>query len=73
MANKNAPYRTSSLDENLRSFDPYSHAVTVLQEPHRMAHDGFMYHVSGRITGVANGASVAVMMRTAAFNCPHGQ
>ena len=57
-------YRKSIQDELLRSFDPHVHALTIIQEQHRMAHDGFMYHTSGKITGVANGASVEVFMRT---------
>lgn len=71
MANKNVPYRTSYLDERIRSYDPQLHAVTVVESTHRMAHDGFVYHTSGKVLAVANGASVNVLMRTPADNFPH--
>lgn len=71
MANKNLPYRNSHSDEEHRCYDPLVHAVTVIDSPHRMAHDGFMYHTSGKVTGIANGASVEVLMVTPADLMPH--
>ena len=47
-------FRDSYGDEELRKFDKYVHAVTVISEPHRLAHDGFMFHASKKETGILN-------------------
>ena len=41
-----------------RFFDPFVHALTVISEPHRMIHDGFMFDSTGIFAAVANGATV---------------
>lgn len=71
MPNKNLPYRTSPIDEHKRSYDPLLHAVTVIRSGHRMAHDGFMYHTSGKITGILNAAETDVYMKAPAGVYPH--
>ena len=40
--------------EFLRLIDPFTHAVTVIQEPHRLAHDGMVFSSTGKATGLAN-------------------
>lgn len=50
------------------AFDNFANAVTVIQEPHRMIHDGFMFDSSGIATAVANGASLDLL-----FALPAGQ
>ncbi len=56
-------FRKSTLREEAAKFDPYVHAVTMIDEPHRMAHDGFMFHASGKETGLIDtGVSDLVMV-----------
>jgi hypothetical protein len=43
----------------------------VISEPHRMIHDGYFYDVSGIVTGVANGATMDLMVRRPAGNIGH--
>lgn len=47
-------FRSSPGDEERLKFDPYAHAITVIQEQHRVLHDGFMFHASGKVTGMIN-------------------
>jgi len=37
-----------------RRRDTISFADTVIQEEHRMIHDGFMFHLSGKVTGMVD-------------------
>jgi len=37
--------------------DPYADAFTVISEEHRMIHDGYMFNLSGKATGIANGGT----------------
>jgi hypothetical protein len=45
-------YRGSPGDEERRKFSPTFHAVTVLDSVDRAADDGFVYHASGKVTGM---------------------
>lgn len=66
-------YRRSANDEELFKFDQFAHAVTTIDEPHRMAHDGFMYHASGKVTGMIDANVDEFLLTTQAFNFPHLQ
>ena len=66
-------YRRSANDEELMKFDPYAHAMTVITEPHRMNHDGFMFHASGKVDGMVNNNVDDFLIVTAASNYPHLQ
>jgi len=66
-------FRKNRNAEEVRKFDPYAHAVTMITEPHRLAHDGFVYHTSKKWVGVANGAAVDVLFDVPANTYPHIQ
>jgi hypothetical protein len=70
MANNDAWWRDSTGDEENRKFDKFAHAVTVIAEPHRLLHDGFMFHLSGRAS-VANGADLDFGIVTAVGTFVH--
>jgi hypothetical protein len=59
--------------ETQHAFDLYANAYTVIAEPHRMSHDGFMFHASGKVTGLANAASADFLMVVPAGVYPHVQ
>ena len=59
--------------EQSMAFDKFANAFTVMTEPHRMCHDGFMFHTSGRANGIANDASVDFIMVVPADCYPHVQ
>jgi hypothetical protein len=64
-------FRRSIVDENLRKFDPYAHAVTVIAEPHRHVHDGFFHHATGRVAALANLADFEILLAVPAGVFPH--
>jgi hypothetical protein len=64
-------FRDSKFDEWLRSFDPYTHSMTVIQEPHRLAHDGMIFHATHKKDALANGASHDHLLRVPAGVYPH--
>ncbi len=45
-------FRKNVGDEERRKFDHDVHAVTVIPHVHRMGHDGFTYHASGKVAGM---------------------
>jgi len=47
-----------------RLYDPFTHSITVIQEPHRMAHDGMMFSVTGKALGLADAASYEFLIQT---------
>jgi len=59
--------------ETQHAFDLYANAYTVIQEPHRMSHDGFVFHSSGKNTGLANAATADFLMSVPAGVYPHVQ
>jgi hypothetical protein len=60
-------------EEELRKFDPFAHAVTVIQEQHRMGHDGFMFHSSGKVTGMIDANVDDFLLAVPAATFPHLQ
>ena len=65
--------RKSIAHETQHAFDLYANAYTVIQEPHRMSHDGFMFHASGKQLAIANGADADFLMSVPAGAYPHVQ
>ena len=66
-------FRTGPRDEEDRKFDNYAHAVTVIEETHRINHDGMMFHASGKVTGMIDENVDDFLMVTPAFIYPHVQ
>jgi hypothetical protein len=56
-------WRDSVSDEELRKFDRYAHATTVISEPHRMIHDGFYFDLTGKVLAVADSATVDILFK----------
>lgn len=73
MPNNDAWWRDSQGDEELRKFDKFTHAVTIIQEQHRHSHDGFMYHASGKVAALGNGADQDFLLAVPALTFPHLQ
>jgi len=69
--NIKAQFRTGLVDEELYKFDKYAHAVTVISEPHRMNHDGFMQSVTYKRTALADAASQDFLLAVPALTWPH--
>ena len=67
------PFNLTRRVREHRSFDPLVHAKTTIQNQHRMAHEGFMYHASGKQTGLANAASASFLLAVPAGIYPHIQ
>ena len=63
----------TSYDEEMRKFDPYAHAVTVITEQHRLIHDGMFFNVSGKQTGWTNGTTQQFLVSPPAGCFPHIQ
>jgi len=59
--------------ESVRQFDPLVHAITIIQEQHRMVHDGFMFQTSGKQTGWLDAADKLFLITTPALSFPHIQ
>lgn len=66
-------FRKSGRDEEDRKFDNYAHAVTVISETHRLNHDGFVFHSSGKITGVLDAGVQDILLDVPAATYPHLQ
>lgn len=56
-----------------KSYDPYAYAVTVIQEQHRLIHDGYYYQTSGKETALANAGVVDFLLTVPAGTFPHIQ
>jgi len=69
----NAPFRTRTLEEELYKFDPHAHAVTVIQEQHRMVHDGMLFQTSGKQTGWLDAGTKTFLINVPADIYPHIQ
>jgi hypothetical protein len=54
-------------------FDRFAHAVTTIDEPHRLIHDGMLFSASGRNASLANGANLDLLLVTPANARPHVQ
>lgn len=55
----------------LRLFDPFVHAITVMDHEHRVIHDGMTYHATDRIASLANGATLDWLISVPAGTYPH--
>ena len=66
-------YRTHLKTNETRSYDPFVFAQTVIEENHRMIHDGFMYAQTGKDTGWANAGVLDFLISVPAFTFPHVQ
>lgn len=64
-------YVKSAADEETRKFDTFAHAVTVIQEQHRMIHDGFYFDSSGIAVDIANGANLDILIKLGAGEYSH--
>jgi hypothetical protein len=64
-------YRPDYYDEIEKAMDSYVHAHTMIGEVHRMVHDGFAYHATGRVAALANAASLEVLFSVPADTFPH--
>ena len=53
------------------AFDSYANALTTISEPHRLTHDGKVFHASGTFTGILDTTSVYMLLRTPASCFPH--
>ena len=60
-------YRRANKDVEAKAYDPFAWALTVIQEQHRLVHDGMFYAASGKQTAWANATS-----QTFLINCPSG-
>lgn len=66
-------FRLDSRDEETFKFDPHAHAVTIIEEMHRLTHDGMVFHTSGKVTGMVDSNVDDFLIVTAAGNFPHFQ
>lgn len=55
------------------AFDPYVNAMTVIQEQHRMVHDGFFFQTSGKQTAWLDATSKRFLIDVPAGAFPHIQ
>jgi len=65
--------RQSTAHEMSMAFDKYANALTVLDENHRMIHDGFMFTGWARDETVAIGAKFYMLLQVPAHTFPHLQ
>lgn len=52
-------------------FDEIAHAVTSIDEPHNMVHEGFMYEAGAYVTAVTNAANYDILLAVPAATFPH--
>jgi len=60
-------------DESRRMADGYVHALTTIDGLHRMAHDGMVFHASGKVTGMINANVDEFLVAVPAVTFPHFQ
>jgi hypothetical protein len=65
------PFRQNTTDEERRKFDAFTHAVTVISEPHRHIHDGFVYHCATKVTGLIDTGTLDHLIVVPAGSFPH--
>jgi len=58
---------------NINHVDDLTGAQVVLSEEHHMTHEGFMYHASGKVTGMVDSNVDDFLLVTPAGNYPHMQ
>lgn len=59
--------------EERYKFDLRTHAVTVIQEQHRLLHDGFYFQTSGKQTAWLDATEKKFLLRTPILTFPHIQ
>ena len=47
-----------------RLYDPFAHALTVITEEHRLAHDGMMFNATGKVIGLAVDGVEQILLNT---------
>ena len=52
-------------------FDRHSRCVSTIDAVHRMIHEGFAYHASGKATAIADGATLEMLFKVPAGTFPH--
>lgn len=67
------PFNLTRRYREHRAFGKYTHGKTVLSQSHRMTHEGFMFHASGKQTGIANAGTAVFLMSVPAGCYPHIQ
>jgi hypothetical protein len=55
-------FRSAEADEYRRAYDTVAHAFTIIQEQHRLVHDGMWFTKTDNAAAVANGASLDLLM-----------
>lgn len=65
--------RFATADFENDKFDSFSRAVTVIDENHRLIHEGWFYTATYRNTAVANGATLDILIAVPAGKVPHLQ
>ena len=73
MSNVDDWWRDSAGDEEQRKFDKFAHAVTMIEENHRLIHDGMFFMVSGKQTGWADATTQEFLVSPPAGCFPHVQ
>jgi hypothetical protein len=53
--------------------DPYSRCMGSISEPHLLTHEGKMFHVTSKITGLVDTASADILIKVPASTHPHFQ
>jgi len=56
-----------------RAYDPFAHALTTIDELHRLNHDGMVYHASGKVTGMIDANVDDFLITVPAGTFPHIQ
>ena len=66
-------FRPHYFDEVEKAMDPHMHASTTIDALHRMTHDGFVFHSSGKVTGMINAEVDEFLISVPAVSFPHFQ
>ncbi len=57
-------FRRSNADENLRSWDPFAHALTTISEEHRLIHDGMFFTARGIVPSIPAAGTFDILLKT---------
>jgi hypothetical protein len=63
----------SVADSEKEKFDPISRGATSISALHRMTHEGFVYHTSGKLTGILDDGVTDILLVVPAYSYPHFQ
>lgn len=72
-ANLKSWFRKSIPDEQLRSYDPLAHALTIIDENHRLIHDGMFFEVQQSVVPLGIGGVIDIGLNVPADAFPHFQ